>query len=71
MTTVPVKPSSARSRPVVIGALTVARAVGSRAGTSRCPVMTARVPAAIAAANGASSTARELARRERSTVATS
>ncbi len=57
VTIVPVKPRCSRSSPVVIGRLTVAGDSASNAGTSRCPVMIARAPAAIPARNGASSSA--------------
>ena len=51
VSTVPVNPSSSRSTPVVICLLIVANSRSS-AGTSRCPVITARQPASIAARNG-------------------
>ena len=57
VTIVPMKPRCSRSSPVVIGRLTVAGDSASSAGTSRCPVMIARAPAAIPARNGTSSSA--------------
>ena len=55
MTIVPVKPSSSRSSPVSCARLSVA-GTESIAGTTRWADMIARVPAAIAARKGASST---------------
>ncbi len=56
VTIVPVNPSSSRSSPVSWARLSVA-GTSSTAGTTRWADMIARVPAAIAARNGASSTA--------------
>ena len=55
VTIVPVNPSSSRSSPVSWARLSVA-GTSSTAGTTRWADMIARVPAAIAARNGASST---------------
>ena len=63
VTTTPEKPSSSRSRSPRIRGLRVAGRSGSRAGTSRCPVITACTPAATAARKGTSSPASSRARR--------
>ena len=56
LTITPRKPSRSRSSPRIV-ALSVAGSSGSSAGTTTCEVITAAVPASIAAANGTSSRA--------------
>ncbi len=53
---IPLKPSSLRSRPVMIGLLSVAGSPeSSSAGKLRCAVMIMSMPCAMAALNGGAS----------------